>query len=72
MAAVLMRLVTVCKYAEKCKSFACPFLHSVSLLYGCHTIQNIKSTERRVKLPCTVIHSFLEITVKWELLTSNL
>jgi len=63
MAAVLMSLVVVCKYVEICKSFACPFLHSVSLKYGLHTMHNIKATERRIKLPCTVIQSFFEITV---------
>lgn len=31
MAAVLMSLVAVCKNVEICKSFACPFLHSVKV-----------------------------------------
>jgi hypothetical protein len=33
------------------------------LKYGLHTM-HIKATERRIKLPCTVIQSFFEITVR--------
>jgi hypothetical protein len=65
MAAVLMRLVVVCKFVEICKSF-CMSISTLSLLYGLHTMHNIKANERRIKLPCTVIHSVvLRNNRKW-------
>ena len=56
---------------RKLQAFSMP-ISTLRLLYGFHTMQSIKATERRIKLPCTVIHSvILRNNSRWGLPTSK-